>query len=263
MQDKVVVITGASAGIGAALAAELGQRGVAPVLVARREAELQAVAALAGSRALAIVADVTRRADVDRVVAAALDRFGQIDVWVNNAGRGISRLVSELTDDDFDEMMTVNVKSALYGMQAVLPHFRQRGQGHIINISSMLGRVPFAVVRSAYAAAKAALNSLTANLRMELARSHPGIVVSTVHPGVVKTGFGLSARHGGIDSRVIPGAQSAEDVAKVIAGVIEQPRADVYTRGEGQKAVIDYFSAPDMGAYEQRQAFPVPSSGAR
>ena len=76
----------------------------------------------------------------------------------------------QLTDEDFDEMMRVNVKSVLYGMQAVLPHFKKRGQGHLINVSSMLGRVPFAGFRSGYSAAKHALNSLTANLRMELKR---------------------------------------------------------------------------------------------
>lgn len=258
MKDKVVVVTGASAGIGAALARQLGEKGARPVLVARRAAELQAAAAQAGPQALAITADVTVRAEVDKVVAAALSRWGQIDVWVNNAGRGISRLVSELTDDDFDDMMRVNVKSALYGMQAVLPHFRQRGSGHIINVSSMLGRVPFAVIRSAYSASKHALNALTANLRMELAVSHPGIHVSTVHPGVVATDFGLNARHGGVDSRVLPGAQSVDEVAAVIAEVIARPRADVYTRPGGQQVVVSYYAAEDMAAAEQSHSFVAP-----
>jgi NADP-dependent 3-hydroxy acid dehydrogenase YdfG len=255
MQDKVIVVTGASAGIGAALAAQLGHEGACPVLVARRAPELQAAAAQAGPKALAVTADVTSRAEVERVLAAAISRFGHVDVWVNNAGRGISRPVSQLTDDDFDEMMLVNVKSALYGMQVVLPHFQQRGRGHIINVSSMLGRTPFAHFRSAYSAAKHALNALTANLRMELHPAHPEIVVSAVHPGVVATGFGTSARHGGVDSRSIPGAQSADEVAAVIAEVIERPRADVYTRPGAQQMVVDYFAAPDMAAFEQSQTF--------
>jgi NADP-dependent 3-hydroxy acid dehydrogenase YdfG len=258
MRDKVIVVTGASAGIGAVLAAQLGEKGARPVLVARRAPELQAAAAAAGPQALAITADVSNRADVDRVLAEAIARFGHVDVWVNNAGRGISRPVSQLTDEDFDEMMRVNVKSALYGMQAVLPHFQQRGRGHIINVSSMLGRVPLAAFRSAYSAAKHALNALTANLRMELHPTHPDIFVSTVHPGVVATGFGTSARHGGVDSRAIPGAQSADEVAAVIASVIEQPRADVYTRPGAQQAVVDYFAAPDMAAYERAQSFAPP-----
>src|SRR5437667_1275187 len=148
MRDKVVVITGASGGIGAALAKRVAERGGRPVLAARREPELLRVAAECGRDAVPVVADVTRREQVQRILDAALARFGHLDVWVNNAGRGITRPVSELSDADFDEMMRVNVKSALYGMQAVLPHFRERGRGHIINVSSMLGRVPFAPMRS-------------------------------------------------------------------------------------------------------------------
>src|SRR5688572_29190532 len=104
MRDKVVVITGASGGIGAALAVAVGKKGGRPVLLARRERELLSVAAESGPHAMAMVTDVTRREEVKRAVDAALARFGQIDVWVNNAGRGISRLVSELTDEDLDEM---------------------------------------------------------------------------------------------------------------------------------------------------------------
>jgi NADP-dependent 3-hydroxy acid dehydrogenase YdfG len=258
MQDRVVVITGASAGIGAALAEIVGAQGGRPVLIARREKELGEVAARAGKEALAVVADVTKRADVQRALDAALARFGQIDAWVNNAGRGISRPVSELGDDDLDEMILVNVKSALYGMQAVLPHFRARGRGHIINVSSMLGRVPFAPIRSAYAASKHALNALTANLRMELRAAHPGITVSSVHPGVVATEFGLNARHGGPDSRALPGAQSAAEVAAVIADVIVHPRADAYTRPGARELVAAYYAAEDMAEAEGRPPFMAP-----
>jgi NADP-dependent 3-hydroxy acid dehydrogenase YdfG len=248
MKDLVIVITGASSGIGAALAEIVAKHGAKPVLLARREAELLAVAARSGTHALPIVTDVTKRAEVERAALQTLARFGQLDVWVNNAGRGITRMVSELSDADFDEMFTVNVKSALYGMQAVLPHFKQRGRGHIINISSMLGRVPFAPFRSAYSASKHALNALTANLRMELRGT--GIHVSTVSPGVVATDFGVNALHGGVDSRALPGVQTAEQVATVIADVIANPRADVYTRPEGRQVVTSYYAAEDMAVAE-------------
>ena len=106
--------------------------------------------------------------------AVALDAFGRIDVWVNNAGRGITKAVLDLRDSELDEMMAVNVKSALYGMQAAVPSFIKRGGvGHVINVSSFLGRVPVASFRSAYSAAKAALNSLTTNLRMDLRAEYP------------------------------------------------------------------------------------------
>jgi NAD(P)-dependent dehydrogenase (short-subunit alcohol dehydrogenase family) len=163
-------------------------------------------------------------------------------------------MVSELSDADFDEMMLVNVKSALYGMQAVLPHFRAQACGHIINVSSMLGRVPMAPVRSAYSAAKHALNALTANLRMELG-AFPEIYVSAVHPGVVATEFGSRALHGGFDSRGLPGAQTPQEVAAAIVETIERPRADVYTRPEAKELVLSYYGAEDMAAAEHKPPF--------
>ena len=243
MRDKVVVITGASGGIGAALAELLAGRGAALVLVARREHELRSVAARCGDRARPIVADMTRREEVRRVVDDTLAGFGRIDVWVNNVGQGISRLPSQLSDEDVDEMMRTNVKSALYGMQEVLPHFKSRNTGHVINVSSMLGRVPFVVIRAAYTGAKHFLNALTANFRAEVQQTHPGIQVSLVSPGVVRTDFGLNARHGGPDSRQMPDSQSAEDVAAVIAGVIESRRPDVYTRSGARERVAGYFAS--------------------
>jgi NAD(P)-dependent dehydrogenase (short-subunit alcohol dehydrogenase family) len=255
IKDRVVVVTGASSGIGAVVAEKVAQKGGRVALLARRERELHEVAGHAGGDALVVVADVTRRDEIDRAVAQVLARFGRIDVWINNAGRGITRNVSELTDGDFDEMMQVNVKSVLYGMQAVLPHFRERGTGHIINVSSMLGRIPFAPFRSAYIAAKHAMNGLTACLRMELRATHPGITVSVVHPGVVATEFGVRALHGGVDSRNIPGAQSVDAVADVIAGVIEEPRADVYTQPNGRDTVVAYYGADDMAAFEAQSPF--------
>jgi short-subunit dehydrogenase len=247
MKGKVIVIAGASSGIGASLAELLGSRGASLVLTARREAVLRHVAARSGVNVLFVPADMTRREEVQRVVAAALDRFGRIDVWINNVGRGISRQPSELTDDDLDEMMRINVKSAFYGMQEVLPHFKRRGEGHIINMSSLLGRVPFALVRSAYSASKHFLNALTANFRTEVQATHPGIQISVVSPGVVATEFGLNALHGGIDSRSFSYAQSPDEVAEVIASVIETRHADVYTRPEAREMIASYYA--DLGTH--------------
>jgi len=243
MRDKVIVITGASGGIGAALAYALAEREASLVLVARRERALRAIADHCGARALARVADVTRRDEVRGVVDASIARFGHIDVWVNNVGQGISRPPSQLTDQDIDQIMQVNVKSALYGMQEVLPYFKERGAGHVINVSSMLGRTPFAVIRSAYNGAKHFLNALTANFRTEVQETHPGIQFSLVSPGVVSTDFGLNARHGGPDSRQLPNSQSAADVAAVIVGVIETRRPDVYTRAGAHDRVVGYYAS--------------------
>lgn len=239
----VVVITGASSGIGAALATRLAPTH-ALSLVARRADALTAVAASLGTASvMTVTADVTVRSQVEDVVESTLSHFGRLDVWINNVGRGITRLPSALTDDDLDDMMRVNVKSALYGMQAALPHFRLVGRGHLINVSSMLGRIPSVVPRSAYSAAKHFLNSLTANLRAEVQAEHPDIQFSLVSPGVVHTDFGLNARHGGVDSRALPDAQTAEEVAAVIAQVIADRRPDVYTREGSAERVADYYGA--------------------
>lgn len=242
MDEKVVAVTGASSGIGAALAALLASRGAAVALAARREPELRAVAAGCGPQALAIVADVTRRDEVRRIVDETLARFGRIDVWVNNAGQGITRAPTELTDQDIDDMMQVNVKSALYGIQEVLPHFKARGTGHVINVSSLLGRVPFWMPRSAYSASKSFLSTLTAMIREEVQATHPDIQISIVSPGVVRTDFGLHSRYGGPDSRTLPGSQSQEEVAAVIAGLIESRLPDVYTRPGVHDMVAGYYA---------------------
>lgn len=241
--NRIVVITGASGGIGAAVARQLGGQGDSLVLVARRQAALETVARDCGSSALAIAADATRREDLHRVVQESLKRFGRIDVWINNVGQGITRLPSELTDDDVDAMMLVNVKSALYGMQEILPHFKERGEGHVINISSMLGRLPYATFRSAYTGAKHFLNALTAMMRDEVQKTHPGIQFSLVSPPAVRTEFGAHALHGGPDSRSLPNTQSVEEVALVIARVIETREPEAYTMKGSRDRVIQYYSS--------------------
>ena len=256
-EAPVAVITGASAGIGAAAARRLSRDGYRMVLAARRGDRLGELAEELGGedRARAVVADVTRRADVERLRDAALEAFGRIDVWINNAGRGIVRPVLELTDQDVDDMIAVNLKSALFGMQAVVPYFMKQGRGHLINISSFLARIPLASQRSMYSAAKAALNSLTANLRMDLHAGAPGVRVTTVMPGVVTTDFARNAGGPGATPTPVirPGgtplqAQTAEEVADVIAGVVAHPVAEAYTN-PAQPAVVQRYYA-DVGAFE-------------
>lgn len=239
--DRVIVVTGASGGIGEAFAVRAGKAEAKLVLAARRKDELERVAKASGE-ALVVPTDVTDRAQVDGLMARALERFGRVDVWVNNAGRGITRSVGELTDADMDEMWRTNVKSAVYGMQAVLPHFKTRGTGQILNVSSMLGRMPLhAPMRSAYSACKSALNTLSTCLRMELAATHPEIAVTVVMPGIVGTDFGNNALNGGADSRALPGAQPVEEVAEVMLDAVEHPRPEVYSRPEMQEGVERYY----------------------
>jgi short-subunit dehydrogenase len=244
--DKVVVITGASAGIGAELARQLAAKGARVVLAARRKEELDSVARQIGEAAFAVVTDVTKRSDVELLAKQAIERFGRIDVWVNNAGRGISRSVADLTDEDLDSMWTINMKSVVYGIQAVLPHFKARNAGQIINVSSGLSRIPAAPVRAAYGAVKAAVNLLTASLRVELKATHPGIQVTVLLPGVVATEFGVNSMGSGIvDNRKLPGAQPVEGAAQAIVDIIEHPRAEAYTSTFIADAIGRYLREPD------------------
>ena len=243
-EHPVTVITGASSGIGAALAKQLGRQGHRLVLGARRADALRAVV------------DVTRRKDVERLRDEALSAFGGVDVWINNAGRGVNAPVLELTDEQFDEMMAVNVKSALYGIQAIVPRFKERGRGHLINVSSFLSRVPIATYRSAYNAAKAALNALTANLRMDLRREYPGIHVSLVMPGMVTTEFARNALGGtpqvtwaSRSGAAGPQIQTADEVAAAIEELIASPMDELYTQPGQPEMVVRYFS--DVGAFER------------
>lgn len=249
---KHIVITGASGGIGAALAVQLGAAGHRVALAARRERELQEVAGRVGRGAIVVPTDVANRGDVERLRDRAIDAFGHVDVWINNAGRGITKPVLELTDEELDLMMTVNVKSALYGMQAIVPHLIARGRGQIVNVSSFLSRVPFATFRSGYNAAKAALNALTANVRVDLARAHPGIHVTLVMPGLVSTDFPRNALGGSPPIPPVTEAQSAEEVAAAIAGVIDHPVAEIYTNPRQAAIVQKYFQ--DVGAFERAAA---------
>jgi short-subunit dehydrogenase len=252
--NRNVVITGASRGIGAAIARELAGRGDNLVLAARTQEALEQVASASqNGRAHIVMADVTQRGDVERIRDEALRVFGHVDVWINNAGRGIVRPVLALSDEDVDEMIAINVKSTLYGMQVIAPHFMERGRGHIINMSSFLARVPVATPRSAYSAAKAALNSLTANVRVDLRRTYPGINVSLIMPGLVTTEFARHAR--GSTGPTPPGAigspmrpQTAEEVAAIVADVIDQPVPEIYTNPVSHTVAARYIA--DVALFE-------------
>ncbi len=252
MNSKVIVITGASSGIGAALARQLGAQGHKLVLAARREHELKQVAEQSGDQALPVICDVTKRADIENLRDKALEKFSRIDIWINNAGQGISRKVMELTEDEFDQMIAINLKSAFYGMQAIVPYFQKQGKGHLINISSLLGKVPFVTFRSIYSASKAALNLLTANLRMDLSKNYPDIHVSLVMPGPVATDFAKNAL--GATGEIPPRTssmkmQSADEVASVIVDTIKNPRPETFTQPALAETTAIYYR--DVATFEQ------------
>jgi NADP-dependent 3-hydroxy acid dehydrogenase YdfG len=252
MDKKVIVVTGASSGIGAALCERMGSEGWCVVLAARRTSELEKTAAASGNCTLVVRTDVTKKAEMESLKEKTLSKFGRIDVWVNNAGRGIGKRVIDLTESDIDEIMNVNFKSVFFGIQAVVPYFMEKGSGHIINISSFLGRVPFATFRSVYNAAKSAVNSLTANLRVDLRRTHPDIKVSLVMPGVVSSEFQKNALYGTPQMPQFSGSgmkpQTSEEIADILFELIKNPRPEIYTNPSSPDMARRYFE--DVAAFE-------------
>lgn len=184
--DKVVLITGASSGIGAGIARELGRAGARLALGARRTDRLDALAAeitaATGSEVMTRRLDVTDRADLAAFADAARARFGKVDVLINNAGIMPLSLMASLKVEEWERMVDVNIKGVLNGIAAVLPEMTVRGAGHIVNIASIgaLSVVPTAAV---YCATKFAVRAISEGLRQE----NRQLRVTCVHPGVVES----------------------------------------------------------------------------
>lgn len=187
IQGKVVVITGASSGLGEATARLLSAEGALVVLGARREERLKALAdelTKGGGKVLAIATDVTKRDQVKHLVDEAVKKFGRIDVIINNAGLMPQSLLERLLVDEWDRMIDVNIKGVLYGIAAALPYMKQQKSGHIINVSSVAGHKirPGATV---YAATKHAVRALSEGLRMEVKPYN--IRTTIISPGAIDT----------------------------------------------------------------------------
>lgn len=180
--DKVVLITGASSGIGAGIARELARAGARLALGARRTDRLDALAAEIGGDVLVRRLDVTDRADVAAFATAARERFGRVDVIVNNAGIMPLSLMASLEVDEWDRMIDVNIKGVLYGVAAVLPEMTARGDGHIVNIAS-IGALAVSPTAAVYCATKFAVRAISDGLRQENDR----LRVTCIHPGVVES----------------------------------------------------------------------------
>ncbi len=188
MTDKVVIVTGASSGIGRATAYRFAMEGARVALVARRAdalAEVVAAIQAGGGEALAIVADVAREADIERVVRETVAAWGGIDVLVNAAGIIANGTVESTRLDDWDWMMRVNVRAPFYLMQCALPYLIER-KGNVVNVSSVTGIRAFPGIL-AYCVSKAAVDQLTHCAALELASK--GVRVNAVNPGVIVTGL--------------------------------------------------------------------------
>lgn len=228
LNGKVVLITGASSGFGEDAARLFAKEGCKLVLAARRMDRLQVLAASiqdAGGYAMAIPVDVTDRADIENMVQSALDLYGQIDILFNNAGFGRLDWLENLDPErDIETQVQVNLTGLILTTRAVLPHMLKRGEGHIINMSSVAGLIA-APLYSVYSATKYGVRAFTDALRREVAPL--GIRVTGIYPGPAETEFGL---HTGTNSskrslnRLASFRMKSEYVARRVVGIAKHPR---------------------------------------
>jgi len=227
LAGKVAVITGASMGIGEAIAKIFAQEGASVVLLSRDAARAEAARTRIGfpERTVALSCDVRHSEEIDRVLALTLHHFKRIDVWVNNAGHGLFDSLAQMETPAFREMFETNFFGAISAMQAVIPVMRQQGSGAIINISSVAGHLPLPF-HAAYSATKFALNAMGKAAGVELKKE--GIHVLTVCPGYVRTSFGENAVQGRELKKVRPASVRGITVERVaratLHGYVKQKR---------------------------------------
>ncbi|GAB1780276.1 SDR family oxidoreductase [Priestia megaterium] len=226
IQDKVVIITGASSGIGEATAKELASKGAQLVLAARREdrlKKLQEEIKENGGQAIYKVTDVASHEQMEELAEYALTEFGKIDVMVNNAGVMPLSPVYQKKINEWDSMIDINIKGVLYGIAAVLPSMRERKEGHIINVSSIAGHLVFHA-SAVYSGTKFAVRAITEGLRKEEAPNN--IRTTIISPGTISTELLESISDEELKSEIVEvskiGIEPAS-IARAIAFAIEQP----------------------------------------
>jgi short-subunit dehydrogenase len=249
LAGRTYVVTGASSGFGRGVALKLARHGSNVVLAARRTDVLKEVAAeirAAGGTPLVVTTDVSRPNDIDRLARAAVERFGRIDVWINNAGVGAIGRFEDVPLRDHERVIDVNLKGVVYGSHTAMRLFRQQGHGTIVNISSVQGEVPLAY-QAIYAASKHAVNGLGAALTQELRLNKlDNIKVVTVMPSAADTPFFQHvANYSGGTPRMI----LLDDPQKVVDTIVWasiHPTKEVAVGWKAQAAVTAHRLLPDL-----------------
>lgn len=237
ISEQVVVITGASSGIGRETALAFGRVGASVVLAARNDAALQQVAAeidASGGKAHVVVTDVAEWEQVDRLATAAVERCGRIDTWVNNAGVSEYATVEQATIAELDRIVQVNLMGVIYGVKAALPHLEHGGGGAIVNLSSVVG-VRAVPLQAVYCATKHAIRGFSDGLRLELEHDGSGITVTTILPSTINTPFYNQARSKtGKMGNPVPPVYEPIVVAEAILYAAEHPQREVFIGAAGR-----------------------------
>lgn len=246
--DSVVIITGASTGIGRASALEFAKRNATVVVTGRREHVLKRLAALCerlGGRALAIPMDVTDEQSVKSAARTVIDTYGRIDVWVNNAAVTLFSRIEEAPYDAYRKVIETNLFGYIHGARAVIPFFREQGSGTLINVASMVAKTGAPYV-SAYAISKFGVMGLSDSLRMELADA-PDIHVCTILPASIDTPlFQHAANYTGRAIKPVEPVYSAESVALAILRAVKYPRREIYVGNAARQAVAMHAVSPGL-----------------
>ncbi|MBC7973967.1 MAG: SDR family oxidoreductase [Myxococcales bacterium] len=249
LNQQVIVITGASQGIGRETALQLATKGASLVLAARNDealAELARQVERLGGQAETVVTDVAEHEQVERLAQRAIDRFGRIDTWVNNAAVSIYATVEQMEPEEMERLVRVNLLGQMYGARAAIPHLKRQGGGTIVNVGSALSEraVP---LQSAYVASKHGIQGFSEALRLELMHEQTGIDVVLILPSSMNTPlFNFARSKMGVQPMPVPPVYEPRAVAEAICHAAEHGGREIVVGGWGKLLTVGQWLSPSL-----------------